>query len=105
MRFADFACATQCLAIEDERGGDREEIAETKCEPLVQTGADRATKHLVERFAIPPAIHVGLAEAERALREDPSEKTRVMHLNVPRAGAVDLDVSRAKKIFDCTPRR
>ena len=46
---------------------------------------------LVERVGIPPAIHVGLAEADGALGEDAGVEPLVVNLHIPRLGAVDLN--------------
>src|SRR6185312_2154912 len=41
---------------------------------------------------VPPAVHVGFAEAERAVREHARIQALVVHAQVDRRAAVDVDV-------------
>jgi hypothetical protein len=93
------------LTVDHERCRDRDEVSRIEGEPFLEPGADGAATHFIERRAIPPALHVGLAKRKRATSEDVREKGRGMNLDVPRAGAVDLDVRCAKKILDYPPFR
>jgi hypothetical protein len=93
------------LAVDDKGSRDGDEVAKTKGESFLESGANGATTHLIERRAIPPSLHVRLAKRKRAAGENTREEGHIMNLDVLRPGAVNLDISRAKKILDCPPRR
>jgi hypothetical protein len=63
-------------------------------------GPQRAKTHLIERRAIPPAIHVGLAEPERPSCEYPPVKALVMNRDVPWPLAIETNVGRAENVCD-----
>jgi len=46
-------------------------------------------EQLVELLAVPPAVHIGLAQPERALGEHTGVEALVVHLDVERAFAVE----------------
>jgi hypothetical protein len=51
-----------------------------------KVGRERAIEELVERGALPPAIHVRIAEADEALSRDAPGEAVVVKEKVPRAG-------------------
>ncbi|MCY1555567.1 hypothetical protein D9M68_922430 [compost metagenome] len=57
----------------------------------------------VELFAFPPAIHIGLTEAQTALGQNARVGTRVEHLYVPGLLAVEDDSGTLQQPFDPAP--
>src|SRR5437016_6933543 len=98
MHPADFSGAPQCLLIREKRGEQCPEIGKSKCKTLVESGANCPATHVIKRFAVPPAIHVGLPEPERTGSQDPAEEVLIMDLYIPGASAVDANVSELEKI-------
>src|SRR5699024_10325674 len=58
----------------------------------IEPGALNVGEELVELVGVPPAVHVGLAGAERAFGQNALVQTIVVHLNVPGSIAADLHV-------------
>ena len=54
-------------------------------------------KELVERLDIPPAIHVGFANADTPVRKYSLVHPGIVDLNIPFASAIDTDVDVGKK--------
>ena len=100
MHLADFACTASRLAVHHERSRDRDQVGKTPGEPFFEPAANCPAAHLVKCVAIPPALHIGLAKREGAAGKEARKEARIVHLNVPGAGAVDFDVGRAEKILD-----
>jgi hypothetical protein len=96
----DFSGTPGSLLVHEKRGEQGPDIGKSKCETLLEPGAMGAATHLIQRVAIPPAIHIGLAETERPGSQDSAKETPVMHLYVARASAVDADVRRREEIGD-----
>src|SRR3546814_2099556 len=53
---------------------------------------EQVEQEAVERASVPPAVHVALAELERAPGHQPRRQVRVVDLHVPVAVAVDADI-------------
>src|SRR5438034_11412168 len=85
---ADFSGAPESLLVREKRGEQCQDIGKSKCETLFESGTNCAATHLIKRIAVPPAIHIGFADAERPGRQDPAREARVMHPYVPSANAV-----------------
>src|SRR6266550_7122722 len=88
MHPADFSGAPGSLLVRDKRGEQRPDIGKPKFETLLEFGTNGAATHLIQRIAVPPAIHIGFPETERSGSQNPAKETPVMHLYVPRAVAV-----------------
>lgn len=58
---------------------------------LLQVGAQHPVDESVDGLAIPPDVHVRFAQPERGLTEYTRKKSLIMHLDIPRMGAVHLD--------------
>jgi hypothetical protein len=61
-------------------------------EPAFEPRLVDAREELVEARDIPPAIHVGLAGTEASMRQHASIEALVVHADIPRIAAIDLDV-------------
>ncbi len=59
---------------------------------VVAAGAQHAERELIQGVAVPPAVHVGLAEPQGALRGDAGKGFGMVDPHVPGTAAVDLDV-------------
>jgi hypothetical protein len=57
----------------------------------------------VEPFAVPPSIHVGLTQPERALQQDTTEQPIVVDLDVKGLRAVDRDAGGGEQLFRMRP--
>src|SRR5439155_18377531 len=98
MHPADFSGTPGSLLIHEKRGEQRPDIGKSKCETLIEPGTNGAATHLIERIAVPPAIHIGFSETERPGSQDSAKEAPVMHLYVPWASAVDANVGQREKI-------
>src|ERR1700746_1551660 len=98
MHAADFSGTPESLLVREERGEKRPDIGKSKCETLLQFGTNGAATHLIQRIAVPPAVHIGFAEAERPGSQYSAKEARIMHPYVPGASAVDANVREREKI-------
>ena len=89
----DTAGAADGLHVEQARLHRLPDQIERGTEIAVDGLGDDAVEELGEILAIPPAIHIGLAQAQCALGQEPVPNTFVMDLDVPGIGAVDDDAS------------
>ena len=64
-----------------------------------QAGPEHFGQALVERLAVPPAVHVGFPQSERARRQNPVVKLRIMDVDVPRTVAVNLNIRLGEEIL------
>src|SRR4029077_10844714 len=72
----------------------------SKFETLLEPGTNGAATHLIQRVAVPPAIHIGFPETERPGSQDSAKEALVVHLYVPapKAFGVDANVGQREKI-------
>lgn len=70
-----------------------------RLEVLIQVRGEDAGEHAGQVVAVPPAVHVGLAEAERAVRENPCVEPFVVHTQVAGPVAVDPDTRLQQQAF------
>src|SRR5436309_15575767 len=98
MHPSDFSGASESLLVRDKRGEKCPDIGKSKCETLLEPGTNGAATHLIQRIAVPPAIHVGLAEPKRPGSKDSVKEAVVMHLYVPGASAVNANVGESEQI-------
>src|SRR5436190_20519518 len=98
MHPADFSGASESLLVRDKRGEKCPDIGKSKFETLLEPGTNGAATHLIQRVAVPPAIHIGFHETERPGSQDSAKEAPVMHLYVPWASAVDANVCEREKI-------
>src|SRR5436190_20868831 len=98
MHLADFSGAPGNLLVREKRGDQCPDIGKSKCETLLESGTNGAATHLIQRVAVPPAIHVGLAEPKRPGSKDSVKEAPVTNLYVPGANAVDANVGEREKI-------
>jgi hypothetical protein len=57
-------------------------------------------KELVERIGIPPSVHVRLAGAQAACRENAGVERRIVDVNIPGSASVDTDVATREQFSD-----
>ena len=69
-------------------------------EPGAQVGAEHARDRLVEGRRVPPSVHEGFPESDRAAGERALVKARIAHGDVPRSRPVDPDVGMGEQIGD-----
>src|SRR4029450_10017560 len=74
------------------------DVWKSKYKTLLEPGSNGAATHLVQRFTVPPAVHVGFTETQGPGSEDSAKEAPVMHLYVPSASAVDANVRQREKI-------
>src|SRR5690606_23493662 len=84
------------LQVEQLGAGDADDV-EGREDVAVDTGSEDPGDHLVDRVAVPPAVHVGLADADRALLEDAAVEPLVVDPHVPRPVATGHDVGRLEQ--------
>ena len=96
--FADLERAPASLKVHEPRL-QREEYVAYGLDAPMEPGAISTADHLVELFAVPPTVHVSFADAQLALGENSGIKRFVVHLNVPRAVAVDTNITGCQELF------
>jgi hypothetical protein len=97
MHPADFPGTPGSLLVHDKRGEECPDVGKSKCETFLEAGTNGAATHLIQRIAVPPAVHIGFAETERPGSQDSAKEAPVMHLYVPGASAVDANVPRTRE--------
>jgi hypothetical protein len=98
MHAADFSGTPGSLLVHEERGEQRPDIGKTKCKTFLEPSTNGAATHLIQRIAVPTAVHIGFAETERPGSQDSAKEAPVMHLYIPGASAVDANVREPEKI-------
>ena len=58
---------------------------------LIGIDGKQSMEELIEMITVPPAIHVGLAEAERALHEDSPIQPRILNPDIDRPVPVEAE--------------
>jgi hypothetical protein len=61
---------------------------------------EQSVNHFVDTVALPPAVHVGFAEADGTLADDPGEQVGVVDANVPWLVAVEGDTGSFQHFLD-----
>src|SRR2546430_16250728 len=89
MHPADFSGAPESLLVLEKRGEQCPDIGKSKCEMLFEPSTNGTATHLIQRFAVPPAIHAGLPEPERTENQDPAKEPPVVHVYVRGACSAD----------------
>src|SRR6266496_1087625 len=95
---AYFSGAPGSLLVREKRGEQCPDIGKSKCKTLLESGTNGAATHLIQRIAIPPAIHIRFPETESTGSQASAKKSLVMYLYVPGASAVDANVREREKI-------
>ena len=98
MDLCDLARPLPRLPVLQLRHGDEEREVHRERKARAQARADQAGEELVEPLAGEPSVHIGFAEAQRALRQHAAVKRLVLDLDVPGIGSVDLDMRERKEI-------
>jgi len=98
MHLADFSGAPGNLLVREKRGDQCPDIGKSKCETLLESGTNGAATHLIQRIAIPPAIHIRFPETKRPGSQHSAKKPLVIYVYVPGARAVDANVREREKI-------
>src|SRR5206468_8981372 len=99
MHLADFSGAPGNLLVREKRGEQCPDIGKSKCETLLESGTNGAATHLIQRIAVPPALHIGFAETECPGSQHSAKEAPVMHLDVPapKTFGVDANVREREK--------
>src|SRR6266516_4610461 len=95
---ADFSGAPRSLLVREKRGEQCPDIGKSKCKTLLESGTNGAATHLIQRIAVPPAIHIGFPETECPGSEDSAKEAPIMHLYVPGASAIVANVRAREQI-------
>src|SRR5437867_12134535 len=98
MHPADFSGAPESLLVRDKRGEKCPDIGKSKCETLLESGTNGAATHLIQRIAVPPAIHIRFPVTKRPGSQHSAKKPLVIYVYVPGARAVDANVREREKI-------
>jgi hypothetical protein len=85
----------------DQVGRESQHHPAGRAQVLLDIRPEDASQHLVQLLAVPPAIHVGLAGAEGALREYPLEEALIVYPDVPRTRSVYFDVGALEQLVHC----
>jgi hypothetical protein len=64
--------------------------------PLIESRTDRPARHFIEGVTVPPAVHVGLTEAESSATEGAAEKAPIVNMKVPGALPVKKNIRRSE---------
>src|SRR3970282_1334138 len=76
-------CATYVLAVADSRAGDKYHARHGQTQILTETRRNCSVEKLIERCAIPLAVHVGLTHTQRAPCDGSREEPLVAYLGIP----------------------
>src|SRR2546423_3331599 len=95
---ANFSGPSNRLLIHEKRADHSPHIGQPKSETLVESGANGAATHFVERIAVPPAVHVRLAKTKSTGCQNTAKETGVVNRDIPRSSAVYVNVGDRKKI-------
>jgi len=98
MDLADLPCAAQILQVE-QAGAHALQHQRAAADLLVEAGAQHATDEFVELLAVPPAVHVALAEPEAAAGQHAIGGLRMVDDHVEGPAAADLH-PRFREQFD-----
>ena len=88
------------LRVEDRCAERLEDDAEVELEVVFEVGGRGPVDRAIEIVAVPPAVHVALADGERAIAEDAGVEAVVMDPDVPGTRAVDLDVGLLEEVLE-----
>src|SRR5438128_1568348 len=100
MHLGDLARARFALHVRDERA-EREELQpEAPRELLLDIGPEQLLDEEVELFALPPLLHVRLAEADRGVPQEAGVELRVLDDDVSGRPALDPDAGGVKYLAD-----
>ena len=72
---------------------------------LIELQPQDATNQLVDPRAVPPAVHITLAQADAALAENSRTGLGVLDLNIDIGRAVERDASSTQKTSQSVLRR
>ena len=87
------------LAVKQAKADEVNKKAKVIADLVFKAGPKTPRDHLIKRFAIPPAIHIGFAQPQRAIPRNSQEKIRVMHLHIPGVWPIDLNTRRLKHLL------
>ena len=99
--FADLEGTASALQVA-QLGLDPEARIVDFCAAFVDVRIEQTEEEGIERHGIPLPIHVGLAQAERAMRDHACIEVFVMHADVPGCIAIDLDAAVGKQGGDAS---
>ena len=71
---------------------------------LVEARVDELEQECVQLGRIPPAVHAGLAEAQRTVREDAAIQALVVDMDIVRRGAIDAHAGQREQFLDAGTR-
>jgi hypothetical protein len=71
--------------------------------PVVEAGREDAAEERLELVAIPPAVHIALAQAERTLREDAVIEPDVVDSWIPGCISTEANPRRRQKLLQYSP--
>jgi hypothetical protein len=71
------------LAVDEVGLGDADDEPGGRAQRLADVGAEQAGEHLDEVVALPPAVHVALAEPELAVGQQPCPQAVVVYSQAP----------------------
>ena len=67
---------------------------------LVELDGMNLCKELVQLDGIPPSVHVRLAKSQRSLGQDTTIESVIVHQDISRLGAIDLDLSLVEQLLN-----
>ncbi len=85
MLLAHLKCPGATLAVNHTKPDEVDEKTQVIAHLVFKACSETPRNHLVKRFAVPPAIHIGFAQSQRSIPGNTQEKIRVMHLYIPGA--------------------
>jgi hypothetical protein len=98
MHLANSSGASGSLLVRENRSEECPDIGKSKFETLLEPGTNGTATHLIQRVAVPPAVHVRFPETECPGSEDSAKEAPVMHLYVPETRAVDANIRGREQI-------
>lgn len=100
MLFAHLPSALARLAVNQPGVGDTRNIRDVFRQPFVNAGAQQAAKQHIQTLALPPAVHIAFAKAQRSFLQHPFKHLRIIHLNIKRLVAVNRNAGFRQHLFN-----
>ncbi|EEF27336.1 conserved hypothetical protein, partial [Ricinus communis] len=96
----DFAGALERLSVTEEGFTELPEHLPAPQRDPLDIAAQKPVEELVERIALPPAVHIGLTEAKRSLQHDSRRCGGVFDPHIPGSRPVDGDAAFREQLCE-----
>jgi hypothetical protein len=96
----DHAGPAAGLKIEKNAGQVAQQVKPSSPDSSFYAAFEHPVKKFIQPRAVPPAVHVSLAESEIALAQHACKQSLVSDLDIPRSRTIDSHIGNGKQIFN-----